>query len=329
MIVLVIFIANTIQVRNQPFMSMSERKEVLEMHSSAAELYQEEISRRQGYDRDHVMISKKNLQEMSSSDFKRKGGLEFFWNYNSVETILLGCAILVNLFGIMFESAFLKEGSAAYETLANVTLMIIVSSLVYLLLVIWSEIVVALFPQLDCSFINILQSKANKRKKEKKEMEDYGLDDGGKDTTRAVAKSFELEMANMTFSDNPMYADNVKKAKMAEQHAELNAVRNHPEFVKLQSTLQAVSSELTDTKITLKKGLREEAMLQDKKNMNRPPPPPKANKTEKAPPLPDSSMNVARIAGLNKSDWSDKTTTKGKKTFVIKKKKTHGDDANL
>jgi hypothetical protein len=29
-------------------------------------------------------------------------------NYNTVEAVLLGCAVLVNLFGIMFESKYLS-----------------------------------------------------------------------------------------------------------------------------------------------------------------------------------------------------------------------------
>ena len=41
----------------------------------------------------------------------------FFVNYNTVEAVLLGCAVLVNLFGIMFESEYLE--AAELESLTG------------------------------------------------------------------------------------------------------------------------------------------------------------------------------------------------------------------
>jgi hypothetical protein len=79
---------------------------------------------------------------------------EYFWNYNTVETVLLGSSILVNLFGIMFESQFLKTDTYSYEVLANITLCVIIMSLLYVMTVVWSEVVAAIFPGLNFGFIN-------------------------------------------------------------------------------------------------------------------------------------------------------------------------------
>jgi hypothetical protein len=68
--------------------------------------------------------------------------------------ILLASAILINVFGIMFESKYLKEKSAPYEMLANLTVSVICLSLVYVMMVIWSEIIAAVFPSLECAFVN-------------------------------------------------------------------------------------------------------------------------------------------------------------------------------
>lgn len=78
----------------------------------------------------------------------------FFWNYNTVESTLLASAVLVSAFGVMFDSAFLDEGSAAFNVLQYATLTVIVTSMVYYGIVCWTEIIGAVFPTLGCRFLN-------------------------------------------------------------------------------------------------------------------------------------------------------------------------------
>ena len=102
MIVLMIFIAAVLQVRNQPYMSMSEREEVLAEHKNAVEQFNSEIDKLRGGST-ITRVKKFNLGSMSKVEAANMVA-EYFWNYNTVETVLLGSSILVNLFGIMFES---------------------------------------------------------------------------------------------------------------------------------------------------------------------------------------------------------------------------------
>lgn len=75
-------------------------------------------------------------------------GEQYLWNWNNVESTLLMCAVLVNVFGIMFASEYVEAGDYTYESLGSITLTVIVFSLTYYLTVVWSEVVVKLAPGL-------------------------------------------------------------------------------------------------------------------------------------------------------------------------------------
>ena len=92
-----------VQVRNTPYMSMSERSEVISYH------------RRRAMEGDNVqaMLAATlsavkragrragvgNMDRMQEK--KANSAVSFFWNYNTVESVLLFCAVLVNLAGML------------------------------------------------------------------------------------------------------------------------------------------------------------------------------------------------------------------------------------
>jgi hypothetical protein len=136
------------------------------------------------------------------------------------------------------ESAYLKTNSPAYETLANITLATICVSLIYVFLVVWSEIVVAIFPNLNCTFIGkILQGKNPRGKSE--------------DITRTGDDLGGMELKNLEFSNNPMFAkgmdggdgggDQMSDREMVKQF------KNHPEYIKMASTIDDLNQKLRDT----------------------------------------------------------------------------------
>ena len=71
-----------------------------------------------------------------------------------VKAVLLFCAILVCLFGIMFASEFTGPGDPLYERLGELTLAVIGTSLAYYFLVVWTEVVAVMFPSLELSFVS-------------------------------------------------------------------------------------------------------------------------------------------------------------------------------
>ena len=268
MVVLVIFIANTIQVRNQPFMSMSEREDVLEGHKDAADSYRAEMERRRGYSDSHKKKQIKNMSDIDGDELRKIAGnktLQYFWNYNSVETILLGCAIMVNLFGIMFESAFLKRGSTAYETLATLTIVVIVGSLVYLFLVLWSEIVVAVFPKMNCAFVDVMRSTTRIGKNGRDlDLKNEGLDD----LTKLDRDSLHLEMKNLTYAENPMFGKGEEDGKSKQKSDdELKNIFNHPEYLSLQNKNKGLRKDMGAVKADMAKKERERERERERKDL--------------------------------------------------------------
>eukprot|EP00520_Triparma_pacifica_P008947 CAMPEP_0118663976 /NCGR_PEP_ID=MMETSP0785-20121206/17747_1 /TAXON_ID=91992 /ORGANISM="Bolidomonas pacifica, Strain CCMP 1866" /LENGTH=4925 /DNA_ID=CAMNT_0006557813 /DNA_START=422 /DNA_END=15195 /DNA_ORIENTATION=+ len=236
MIVLMIFIAAVMQVRNQPYMSMSEREEVLKEHKDAVAQFNADIEMIRG----GSMIERKKKFNLGTMSKKEAGYIaaEYFWNYNTVETVLLGSSILVNLFGIMFESQFLKEGTYAHETLANVTLTVIIVSLVYVLIVVWSEVVAAVFPSLDLSFVNRFANKDTKGE------DDVTMEDRDSTVMALEMKALELT-ANPLFSGRDETRDGVGELREEDM---IKAVKTHPEYIRMASSLRDLNKSLQHAK---------------------------------------------------------------------------------
>ncbi|GMI07720.1 hypothetical protein TrVE_jg4996 [Triparma verrucosa] len=236
MIVLCIFIAAVFQVKFQPFMSMSEREEVIKDHRDAVAEFNEEIERRRG---GSLTARKKKFQlgTMEATDVV-SATADYFWNYNTVETVLLASSILVNLFGLMFESNFLKEGTAPYETLANLTLTVITVTLCYIIIVVWSEIVVAVFPSFHCSFVNRFRS-ANEEEEEDLTME-------------RESQKLHLELQTLEFSSNPLFQGGGKgddgAVKALSEEDMMKQVKSHPEFIKMATDLKELNMQLRESK---------------------------------------------------------------------------------
>ena len=83
-------------------------------------------------------------QQQSLKQKERKQHV-YFWDYNTVEQVLLACAILVALAGVMFESdRFINDKTNAFawqrEMITYIIIIIVISSLVYYFVVFFSEL---------------------------------------------------------------------------------------------------------------------------------------------------------------------------------------------
>jgi len=166
MILLVIFSAYALQVRHIPYMSMKERDEVLEYYADDVAFIRDAADKhataanavavRKGVA--HLHLGRDSDLEKTRSRVTAAGlanaSASYFWNWNTVEAILLICAILINLFGIMFESQYLEDGSADLDALTYTALVVIMLSVIYYGVVVWTEIVAVIFPRLACPFLN-------------------------------------------------------------------------------------------------------------------------------------------------------------------------------
>jgi hypothetical protein len=164
-IVLILFIAFSLQTRHSPYMSSSQRRLVLAEHSIKAESGDythmriqsnlkyvtdevQRIARDKAERKTKLRFSITRVWTKSNMTDKKEKAEEYFFDYNTVELFLLFCAILVCLAGIMFESDRFKEGddlgSRRYswhrDTITYFVIFIVVLSFVYLLAVIVNEI---------------------------------------------------------------------------------------------------------------------------------------------------------------------------------------------
>jgi hypothetical protein len=163
MILLVIFISYTLQVKHDPYLSRADYEDIV--GDMDPEYYQSLVGpygtcpqpKGIGYDKlleeaqSRTVSSRLSLstaiEKMRDKGFTREdlkaGGeevLKALFNYNTVESTLLFCAILVCLFGIMFASGFMEPGDILYERLGELTLTVIFISLSYYFIVVWSEV---------------------------------------------------------------------------------------------------------------------------------------------------------------------------------------------
>ena len=154
---LIVFTSYVLQVKNRPYLSMTERDAVLRDHQRRAV--------EDGPGSTHALLAQ-NLGNISLRDKKvtrsvfgmssrqvaarraAEQAASFIWNYNTVEAVLLCCAVLVNLSGIMFESG--QFDSEYYQEQRNMVsyfvLFVIAFSVTYFGAVLISEVRATLCP---------------------------------------------------------------------------------------------------------------------------------------------------------------------------------------
>jgi hypothetical protein len=136
-ILLVLFVAYVWQVKHQPYMSTVQRHEVILDHRqkvaqgddlhrnishklkstpSAKSLKEKAADEEKSRHRRSELEEELHLHDMAE---ERKRALaekhkkrEYFWDFNTVEQVLLSCAILVCLSGVMFESDRFRNDEA-------------------------------------------------------------------------------------------------------------------------------------------------------------------------------------------------------------------------
>ena len=130
-VLLVLFWAYVVQVKNNPFMSSVERKTVILEHRAKVKLgdmthvhlaariqtaekeqskMRSKASRKKLVARTSFSTMMSDITTRSRQDQKMK--LNYFWNYNTVERVLLSCLIIVCVCGVMFESDRFQENDA-------------------------------------------------------------------------------------------------------------------------------------------------------------------------------------------------------------------------
>jgi hypothetical protein len=91
-----------------------------------------------------VKASKKMAWHVTDQRKSAAQAANYFWNYNAVEAVMLFCACIVLITGLMFSSDGVQEGSAARKTLTYFVMFIVISSIIYFSCVLTTELVIGL-----------------------------------------------------------------------------------------------------------------------------------------------------------------------------------------
>ena len=85
-----------------------------------------------------------NDSELGGESNQKRMEKQYFWDFNTVEQVLISCAILTCLAGVMFESDRFKGSNNTFgwqgEMLTYLTILVIFFSIVYYICVVSSEI---------------------------------------------------------------------------------------------------------------------------------------------------------------------------------------------
>jgi hypothetical protein len=221
---LVLFGCFWLQQKHRPFMSTVERAAVVADHKAKAEegvaVHRKIAERIKAIEKAKSMYHRqKALQKLDSYQASKgkKKVLEYFWDYNTVEAVLLSCAILICLAGVMFESdrfADQPDGQVSRhawqrDIITYATILLVILSLIYYGTVFLSETGVLQVACLIALFAD--KKKARHRRQEKEAAE-------GTDTE--VTLSSNPMMLKLQQNEDVQEA-NEKLAQMADAAAKL------------------------------------------------------------------------------------------------------------
>ena len=146
MALLVMFVAYALQVRHTPYMNLHDKKAIMKAFrdkvegANARPLYAKIEATIRTLMEDERRKHRKARSWLQNRP-TRQEVQQFFWDYNTVEAVLLFCAVLVNLAGIMFESG--RFESSYYEgqrdLITYIVMIVVVFSIVYFCVVFCAE----------------------------------------------------------------------------------------------------------------------------------------------------------------------------------------------
>jgi hypothetical protein len=161
MALLVLFVCFVLQVRGNPYMTRADKPKVLAEHARKV-LEGDALHRTIQSDMAAVHASNNKTRKAAGGGLARGKeekmsaadvALHKVFDYNTVEAVLLGCCVLINLAGIMFNSGRFSGDLAAvnaqeYDALASATIALLGLSLIYYIACLAADLTVVCAPSL-------------------------------------------------------------------------------------------------------------------------------------------------------------------------------------
>lgn len=244
-ILLILFVCYVLQVQHRPFMSTMERQSEIDRHQSKVEEARNKQQRGDLLDEGmllHLKIQRiiDTIEQKDEVKIKRNAGKrvktidlelqeitveqvkDFFWDFNTVELYLLGCAIFVCISGIMFESENFSSTNGMKQSFLLLTfavMLVITSSLIYFSVVFLSEVMTTLGYN-TTGWFEMFMSKTYKKKEE--------------------LEVAQMELRNLETADNPM--------NMANSQNEEDKLRKEMEMAKLADENEKLMKQVSELK---------------------------------------------------------------------------------
>ena len=150
-IMLVLVISYALQVKYQPFMSMSQRHAVISNHEDQAKDPKSVHARIQTNIAGALADARRRRgrKDVWKAGLQKRQTAEFFFDYNTVESTLLFSAIIVTLSGVMFSSGQLERGNweVQRDLITALVIILISASIIYFAVVFVSEVYVTCCPE--------------------------------------------------------------------------------------------------------------------------------------------------------------------------------------
>ena len=278
-ILLVMFISYVWQVKHQPYMSTSQRKEVVRDHRRKAMLgipkhvkianqvkisrdterkkkHRSNLRRHSSFDRVTRSMSDSQLGSSLSSSKAPLKEKQYFWDFNTVEQVLISCAILVCLSGVMFESDRFK-GSTTFgwmgDVLGYLTIFVILFSLVYYISVVASEIC-------GCTPKFVQKLFANKDKQQHRHHPEY-------EGTDLVSSESDNNDNEYDFDDDLNDISIIKNPKFLKQMQHQNAETKLDDSVSIEVELSSIDT-FSDSAMSYAKRRRNSKSMNNQNKLN-------------------------------------------------------------
>lgn len=233
MVLLVVIVSYALQVKHSPYLSSSAMTEIVRQHQLSAA----------AGDPVHVQIAADIAPTLADAQVKRRMSTankwkrqettatavaEFFFDYNTVDAVLLFCLILVVIGGIMFisqasaESAgidFANQGLyAAFLTVGVIGVLVL--SIAYLFAVFLSEMYVTFWPEMAAARQRASKERAAAKKTANEAALAAKASKGGrlvKLTAAAAGPKTSEESLSDSVGINPMFAAKLKMQEVREE----------------------------------------------------------------------------------------------------------------
>lgn len=280
MLLMVLFSSLVLQVRNMPYLSPARRDEMLDTYSERVAKLDEEV-KRSTKNSDKTLAAKRTgarrraltdiVHAKTPAQF-RDATVQLVFEYNTVESFLLSCSILVCLFGVMLDADYVADGRNAYtrDCITYTCIFVIMFSFFYFAAVVWQEVVTAIFPGLHLDCLGMCADSAVKKDDDDDYVDESGIEmaEGNPAMWAAQRATKDTESSLYTVEEQVQMKELVqalqkenKKLKKDLGEAQTSSSKAQARVVKKKKKIDDASEDIDIADVTTRRGSKVETSV--------------------------------------------------------------------